>query len=130
VSAEIDPVALEQIFTFWAPLSPRTIFRDIFEVPPGHYLSVAPGNIKKQSYWNLTFGGTPAELSNHSTRRSADDYLEELSALLVDAVRLRLRADVPVGAYLSGGLDSSIIASTIRSFTSNRLDTFSIAFED
>jgi asparagine synthase (glutamine-hydrolysing) len=129
VRTEIDPLALEQVFTFWAPLSPRTIFRGIKELPPGHYLLAKQGKISIQSYWNISFDGEANE-SNGSTARSTGDYLEELSELLIDAVRIRLRADVPVGAYLSGGLDSSTIAAIIRKFTNNRLDTFSIAFDD
>ena len=62
--------------------------------------------------------------------RAEQDYLEEFRALLIDAVRIRLRADVPVGAYLSGGLDSSTIAAVVRRFTDRHLETFSISFDD
>jgi asparagine synthase (glutamine-hydrolysing) len=124
VGAEIDPVSLDQIFTFWSTLSPRTAFRDIAEVPPGCYLQVSADEAAIRSYWALDFSvGAPAG-------RSSQDYLEELESLLIDATRIRLRADVPVGAYLSGGLDSSLTAAIIRKYTGNRLDTFSIAFED
>ena len=126
VRAEIDAAVLDQVFTFWGPLSPRTVFRDIFEIPPGHYLLAREGNIAVKSYWQINF--TPA--ASERPQKSFEEYLEEFSGLLVDAVKIRLRADVPVGAYLSGGLDSSTIASIIRNFTSNRLDTFSIAFTD
>jgi asparagine synthase (glutamine-hydrolysing) len=126
VRAEIDPAVLDQVFTFWGPLSPRTVFRDIFEIPPGHYLLAREGNIAVKSYWQINF----APAASERPQKSFEEYLEEFSGLLVDAVKIRLRADVPVGAYLSGGLDSSTIASIIRNFTSNRLDTFSIAFTD
>lgn len=123
VRRAIDPVALEQIFTFWATLSSRTIFRDIVSLPPGHYLVAHHGRIDVQSYWRLEFGVPEKE-------RSEEEYVEELRDLLIDATRIRLRADVPVGAYLSGGLDSSTVAAIVRRYASNHLDTFSIAFSD
>ncbi len=119
----LDPVALEQIFTFWGTLSPRTIFRDIVDLPPGHYLLAQRGQIDIRSYWHLEFGAPERE-------RSDADYIEELRALLIDATTIRLRADVPVGAYLSGGLDSSTVAAIVRRYARNHLDTFSIAFSD
>ncbi len=132
VRTEIDPISLDQIFTYWSTLSPRTVFRDILEVPPGHYLITHHGNISIEPYWNLGF---PAELHDATPglnigRRKLDEYIDEFRSLLVDAVRIRLRADVPVGAYLSGGLDSSTTAAIIRNYTNNRLDTFSISFSD
>jgi asparagine synthase (glutamine-hydrolysing) len=130
VRAEIDPAVLEQVFTFWGPLTPRTVFRDIFEVPPGHYLIARDAEITIQSYWQMSFADAASSAATNTTPRSAEDYLEEFTELLVDAAKIRLRADVPVGAYLSGGLDSSLIASIIRNFTTNKLDTFSIAFND
>lgn len=120
----IDVDSLNQIFTFWATLSPNTIFENIFEVPPGHYLVAQNQNIQIEPYWNLSFD------RDHTVTRTEDDYIEELRDLLIDATRIRLRADVPVGAYLSGGLDSSLIASIIRRYTTNQLDTFSITFDD
>ncbi len=128
VPASIDPSILDQVFTYWCPLSPWTVFRDIKEVPPGHYLLARNGNIHVKPYWQVSF---PSESSGAGvTEQQVVQYEEQLCELLVDAAKIRLRADVPVGAYLSGGLDSSIIASVVRNFTSNRLDTFSIAFDD
>jgi len=127
VPIAIDPLVLDQVFTFWSPLAPRSIFRGIDQLPPGHSMRVCGGETIVRSYWEPTF---PTYGDNTPPSKTENEYLEELSALLIDSARIRLRADVPVGAYLSGGLDSSIIASIIRNFTSNRLETFSIAFSD
>lgn len=123
IQAEISPAALAQVFTFWSPLTPNTIFQDIYSLPPAHYLMVRSGNLKLQSYWQMDF-------AVESAHRSTQDYLEEFEQLLIDATLLRLRADVSVGAYLSGGLDSSTTTAIIRKYTQNPLDTFSISFSD
>ena len=125
VSAAPDPVALDQIFTYWSTLSPRTFFRGIEELPPGHHMLVKDGRISLRRYWELTFPEERAEC-----RRPTREYAEEFRDLLIDATRIRLRADVPVGAYLSGGLDSSTVTAIVRSQTTNPLETFSIAFSD
>ena len=77
-------------------------------------------------YWQLGFQGDAAAASPLAEQ----EYLEQFRELLIDATRIRLRADVPVGSYLSGGLDLSTIASIVRRYAANRLDTFSIAFSD
>lgn len=123
IHAEIDLIALNQVFTFWSPLTPRSIFKNINEIPPGHYMVVCHNQIQTKAYWALDF-------SEEHTTRKPEDYISELESLLIDATRIRLRADVPVGAYLSGGLDSSTIAAIIRKYTNTLLDTFSIAFAD
>ncbi|MFA5054397.1 MAG: asparagine synthase (glutamine-hydrolyzing), partial [Parcubacteria group bacterium] len=125
VIASPDPVALDQIFTFWSTLSPRTFFRGIAELPPGHSMLVKGGRITLERYWEMAFPEDDAV-----PLRSTQEYAEELRDLLIDATRVRLRADVPVGAYLSGGLDSSTVTAIIRSQTTNPLETFSIAFAD
>jgi len=129
VRAEINPLVVEQVFRFWAPLSPNTVFRDIVELPPGHFMVATGDSMKVQSYWNNRFP-TEDEVGSGDEGRSVEDVVEEFRELMIDACRIRLRADVPVGAYLSGGLDSSTIASVVRRHTSNRLVTFSIAFSD
>jgi len=121
----VDPVALDQTFTYWSPLSPRSFFQGIVELPPGHFMLLKDGQITLEPYWELTFPDEPSALL-----RTKEQYAAELRDLLIDATRIRLRADVPVGAYLSGGLDSSVIAAIIRHHTSSPLETFSISFAD
>jgi asparagine synthase (glutamine-hydrolysing) len=128
VRAGLDPRAIDQIFTYWSTLSPRTCFQGIMDVPPGHYLLARDGRVTVKSYWKLDWPDNAGESRRPST--SAENYLDEFRDLLTDATRVRLRADVPVGAYLSGGLDSSVIAAIVRKLGVSRLDTFSIAFSD
>jgi len=122
MQAELDPFALDQIFTFWFPLCPRTPFKGISELPPAHVLIAQNGNVTVRPYWRLEFGDT-------LDRRSEADIADELRSLLTDATRIRLRSDVPVGAYLSGGLDSSIVAAVTRQIKKDQLRTFSVTFE-
>lgn len=126
VRAELDPQALAQCFTFWFPLAPRTPFRNVLELPPGHQLVVEAGSLRVAPYWKLEF---PEKDAFRADRRSEGEVAEELEALLDDATRIRLRADVPVGAYLSGGFDSSATAALAKRNTPGRLRTFSVGFE-
>lgn len=121
----ISPTALDQIFTFWAPRSPNTLFEDIFEVQPGHMLVLENGCLRESVYWDWRF---PEQDDYH--QGSDTELAEQLYELLVDATRIRLRADVPVGAYLSGGLDSSALVALIRNHSDAPLKTFSIGFEE
>ncbi|MFH2035352.1 MAG: asparagine synthase (glutamine-hydrolyzing) [Candidatus Zixiibacteriota bacterium] len=124
ISRKIDPLGLDEIFTWWTTAPPRTAFENIFELEAGTYLEIVNGEIRAGRYWSQVF---PDEFDRE---RSLDSWAEELHALLVDSVRLRLRADVPVGGYLSGGLDSSATTALIKNFTDSRIETFSIAFKD
>lgn len=107
MAAEIDPVALDQVFTLWCPIPPRTAYRNIFELPPGHLMTVEDGRQEVRPWWQLSF----PDRGDIEPAGRFESRVEELRALLSDATRIRLRADVPVGAYLSGGLDSSLIAA-------------------
>jgi asparagine synthase (glutamine-hydrolysing) len=130
VEARLDPVALDQCFTFWFPLAPRTPWAGIHELPPGHVLVAEDGRIRLERYWALDYPAADgSDRGPALDRRREEDIAEELEALLIDATRLRLRADVPVGAYLSGGLDSSATTALARRFPGAGLRTFSVAFE-
>lgn len=119
-----DPVGLDQIFTFWAPVAPRTPLRGISQVPPGSWLRVVAGHASMHSYWSPDFPEAGRERPG-----SIDGQAGELRELLIDAVRIRFeRSDVPVGAYLSGGIDSAVTAALISSFTDAEVDTFSLRF--
>jgi asparagine synthase (glutamine-hydrolysing) len=125
ISAEIDPIALDQIFTLWAPIAPRTPFRNILELEPGHLMIADERGATARPYWQVQFTDQH-QCSAYVDQRHA---AEELRALLTDATRIRMRADVPVGAYLSGGLDSSIVSALAAGMTPQGLRTFSVTFD-
>lgn len=127
VPRRLNRRALAEVFTFWSPLPPSTLFEGISSLPPGHLMTISLANGAQaiRRYWDWDFPEAPGDGS-----LSADECAENLRSLLIDSVRLQLRADVPVGAYLSGGLDSALITSLITHYTGSPLRTFSIAFED
>lgn len=125
VRRALDPLALAETCAYWSPIAPRTAFEGVSSLPPGHVLIADGEETRVSRYWDWEFPETFP-----GPRRDEADYAEELRALLVDATRLQLRSDVPVGAYLSGGLDSSIIATLVRRFSDTPLRTFSLTFED
>ena len=118
VSAEPDLEGIDDVFTLWGPRAPRTPFRRVSQLEPGGVLVWERGRIvERRRWWEPEFGRSG----------DADGDLEQL---LRESVRLRLRADVPVGAYLSGGLDSSLITALAAEETDRQLRTFSVAFRD
>lgn len=123
VTRAIDPVGLDQLCTFWSAQAPRTIFEGISLLPPSHSLTVEDGQVTVSPYWDVDFSETTESVS-------ASELEEQLLHLLTDSTRLRLRSDVPVGAYLSGGLDSSITAALAKDLNRERLSTFSVEFEN
>lgn len=121
IQRSIDLEALDQVFTFWCPLQAKSLFRGVHELPPGHSMRVQDGRIQVWPYWRIDF---------ESVRIEEDEAADGLLELLNDATRLRLRSDVPVGAYLSGGLDSSVTTALAKRCSGARLRTFSVTFED
>jgi len=119
-----DLQTLSDIFTCWSPLGSLTPFKGVSQLLPGHYAIFSRQGMTTRPYWQLSFS------KSHRGDRSLASWTEELSHLLYDATRIRLRADVPVGAYLSGGLDSTCITSLVKRFFNNRLCTFSVSFTD
>lgn len=126
VPRRIDPVALDQIFTFWTTWGERTMFGDVHELPPGHHLTARRGRVAVHRYWDIPFSA-PGECLD----AGVEELSEQVKALLTDAVRIRLVADVPVGSYLSGGLDSSGVSSlAAQQGSASHLKTFGIQFEE
>lgn len=126
VQPELDHHSLNQVFTFWSIPTPGTLLKGIYELPPGHYMIKGRGIPVIRSYWNLKFQ-SPKESINS---QNVSDILAEFDSLISDAVRLRLRSDVQVAAYLSGGLDSSTTTHFIKKIEPGVLNTFSIGFEE
>ncbi|KZZ36833.1 asparagine synthase (glutamine-hydrolyzing), partial [Oleiphilus sp. HI0086] len=117
--------SLDQILSYWAPVSPNTAFENVYEVKPGEQVVFEKGNLTRRQYWDYPFSsGTAPHIVDEKIAA------QKVSELLEEAVRIRLRADVPVGAYLSGGLDSSILVSLIKHLDHGDLSTFSLTFED
>ncbi len=125
ISRNIDFISLNQIFTFWTTLPGRTIFKDIKELPAGYYIKLKKNLISINKYWDFEFAN-----SNNEINYKIDDIAWFSKELILDAVNIRLRADVPVGCYLSGGLDSSGIAAIVKKNFNNELRTFGIRFEE
>ncbi len=122
VSREIDPGALDEYLTYQYVPHPNTIFRGIRKLPPAHYAVWRDGRFEVASYWQPDF--------NQEVRRPLADYAEDLQSRLTDAVRLRLQSDVPLGAFLSGGVDSSIVVGLMSRLSGGPVKTFSIGFPE
>ena len=122
-----DPIGVEQTFTFWSVVAPRTVFEGIEELPPGHVRTYVHGDSSEHAYAPLWF---PVDGAGEFAG-SIDEAVEVVRDALREATRLRmLRADVPVGSYLSGGLDSSLVAALGLEAKGEKFCTFSLRFED
>ncbi|EMQ95252.1 Asparagine synthetase [Xanthomarina gelatinilytica] len=125
VSLKFSNKALSEYVTFWTALSPNTVFENVFEVPPGTYMLVNHKGIKSNTYWEL-----PIIKPNAYNFTTVEEAATAFENIFLDSIKLRLRADVPVAAYLSGGIDSSITTSFIKQVSPNKLKTFSIGFTE
>ncbi|HEX3147582.1 MAG TPA: asparagine synthase (glutamine-hydrolyzing) [Gemmataceae bacterium] len=129
VERKIDPTAIDDYLTYGYVPAPRTIFCGVFKLPPAHTLTLdlaadAPNRARPQveRYWSLHY--------EPKTNVREPEALEQLTAILTEAVRLRLVADVPLGALLSGGVDSSVVVALMSKLSSRPVKTFSIGFDD
>jgi asparagine synthase (glutamine-hydrolysing) len=117
---QLDPQALDEYLTFQYVPHPRTIFRGFSKLPPAHYGVFCDGRFTTHCYWNPDF--------DRQVERPIADYTDELRALLTSAVELRLESDVPLGAFLSGGVDSSLVVALMQRLVREPVKTFSIGF--
>lgn len=128
VEREVDVIGLDQVFTFAGLISPRTMFKNICSLENGHYLTVNDqGEITNTEYWDLVYPKDEVKLNG----KSEDYFVDELEKLFERSINLRLRADVPSGLYLSGGLDSSMITMKVNQLNSKaNKEAFSIDFAE
>jgi len=120
VPREIDPQALDEYLTYQYVPHARTIFRGIAKLPPGHFAVYRDGRLDVQPYWRPDF--------NVEEPRPAEEYVRQLRAAMTAAVESQLQSDVPLGAFLSGGIDSSIVVGLMRQLAAGPVRTFCIGF--
>jgi asparagine synthase (glutamine-hydrolysing) len=122
VPREINHIALDEYLLYRYVPTPNTLFKNVMKLPPGHILIYEKEQISIKPYWELSF--TPTCYDDEATA------IERIRALLEDAVRVRLMSEVPLGAFLSGGIDSSTVVGLMSRMTSQPVKTFSIGFEE
>jgi asparagine synthase (glutamine-hydrolysing) len=123
IEAELDPQSLHQYLTFlWVP-DPKTMFRRILKLPAGHHGILRDGELKITQYWDLTF-----PLANQFYARSDSELAEEIRERFRQSVEAQMISDVPIGAFLSAGLDSSSIVAMMRRATNQPVRTYTITF--
>jgi asparagine synthase (glutamine-hydrolysing) len=123
VSRAVDPAALDRFLTYEYVPAPSSIFRDIRKLPPGHLLVWEGGRAEVRPYWEIPLGGDPA-----AETASEEELAAELRERLRESVRLQMVSDVPLGAFLSGGIDSSAVVALMSSCSDRPVKTFSIGF--
>lgn len=128
VARNVDMISLDQYLSLPACVSPRTMFENIKSVCPGSYVEISTGTNKivERKYWDISF---PKD-GDHCKNEDISYYTKKIEELLLKSVELRLQADVKVGAFLSGGLDSSLITCMLKNLTEKEIELFSITFED
>ena len=125
VERNVNPQALDAYFSLGYVPDPISIFDNVEKLPPGHHLTFTNGRLTVERYWDFSY-----DLNSNGNGHKASDYLDELRALLDEAVKLRLVSDVPLGAFLSGGIDSSTVVALMSRHMDQPVKTFSIGFNE
>lgn len=123
VTREINPDAVDAYFSLGYVPDPLAIFNNIEKLPPGHHLTFQNGRLSIERYWDFKY-------ETNGNGHCASDYFDELHALLDESVRIRLVSDVPLGAFLSGGIDSSTVVALMARHMDQPVKTFSIGFNE
>ena len=120
---EVDLQAVDMYLAYGYVPSPRSIFSDVVKLPAAHYLTIEAGQLNVKRYWVSEMTQRHADISEAAA-------LEQFAGLLDDSISIRLRSDVPVGAFLSGGIDSSLIVARAATLSGAKLHTFSVGFSE
>jgi asparagine synthase (glutamine-hydrolysing) len=127
VAREVNLTGLDQVLSLPGPISPQTMFRNIYSLPAGHFMFVKNGDVRIREYWDLDY----PKIGEIDDVQPEGQYVETLRGLFEESVKYRLQADVQVGFFLSGGLDSSLIAAMINRVSPDiGRHSFSVSFSD
>ena len=126
IERQVDAGAMKELFAVGFVLAPKTLLSRIRRLQPAHYLLYENGRLTIQRYWDLCF----PSIAEEGSRRSVQEWADAVHAKLEESVRLHLRSDVPLGSYLSSGIDSSAVAGLMSRLGAGPVQTFSVAFED
>ncbi|HKX28270.1 MAG TPA: asparagine synthase (glutamine-hydrolyzing), partial [Blastocatellia bacterium] len=125
VKREVNLEAISDFLTYGYVPDPRTAFNGIHKLPPGHTLTYKNGQIRTRRYWDFGFGSAV-----WAQRLTEAEHIERLRELLAESVRIRLESEVPLGAFLSGGIDSSLVVALMAREMQQPVKTFSIGFKE
>jgi asparagine synthase (glutamine-hydrolysing) len=128
ISLNIDPVAVAAYLRHACVPAPQSIYRDVSKLLPGERVEVTPAKVERHTYWNLAAVAKRGQSA--ITNRSFEAVTDELESVLADAVKRQMVSDVPLGAFLSGGIDSSTVVALMRASTNGSVKTFSIGFQE
>ena len=126
IERKVNPNAISDFLSFGYVPDPATAFQNILRLPPGFALTLKNGHLRVYPYWDFNYSGQPV----HNPARGEGDYVAQLRELIAESVRLRLESDVPLGAFLSGGIDSTTVVAMMAREMGRPVKTFSIGFSE